>query len=277
VRQTLNILGAGKVGMTLGRLWQERGTFEVQDVMTRHLDRSTEAITFMGGGHAVDSLDGMRPADLYLIASPDDAIAALAVSLATSAHISPHMVVFHVSGAQSSQLLAPVRTRGAATASAHPVASFADPHTLVQHFAGTFCTLEGDTRATDLLRDAFEAIGARTIPIIPENKLLYHAGAVFASNYLVVLLETALATYELAGIERGLAVRLMEPLVRQTMENTFRGDTLDALGGPIARGDKALVRNQYAALTRVNPQIAALYRILAAQTSTLLGRDDLLQ
>lgn len=274
MRQTLNILGAGKVGTTLGRLWHERGTFEVQDVMTRHPDRSAKAIAFMGGGRAVARLDGMRPADLYLIASPDDTIAALAGLLAGSVHISPHTVVFHVSGAQSSQLLAPLRARGAATASAHPVASFADPDTLVHHFAGTFCTLEGDARATDLLSDAFEDIGARTIPIIPEHKLLYHAGAVFASNYLVVILETALATYELAGIERGLAVRLMEPLVRQTMENAFRGGTLDALGGPLARGDKELVRNQYAALTQANPQIAGLYRVLAARTSALLGRND---
>ena len=274
MRQTLNILGAGKVGTTLGRLWQQRGTFEVQDVLTRHLDRSAKAAAFIGGGRAVEGLDGMRPADVYLIASPDDAIAGLAGMLAVSAQVGPQTVVFHVSGAQSSRLLAPLGACGVATASAHPVASFADPETLIHHFAGTFCALEGDERATNLLRDAFEDIGARTIPIAPEHKLLYHAGAVFASNYLIVILEAALATYELAGIERSLAMRLIEPLVRQTTENAFRGGTPNALGGPIARGDTVLVRNQYAALTRAAPQIAGLYRALAARAAALLGRDD---
>ena len=42
---TLNIIGAGRVGQTLGRLWQLSGTFTVQDVLTRS-EASAAAVSY---------------------------------------------------------------------------------------------------------------------------------------------------------------------------------------------------------------------------------------
>ena len=271
--RTLNILGAGRVGASLGRLWHQKGTFKVQDVYTRDLEHSERATTFIGAGRAVASLDDMRAAHLYLIASVDDAIVSLVRTLFNGL-IGPQTIVFHVSGAYSSRRLAATRACGAATASAHPVTSFADPDAVVRQFMGTFCALEGDVPAIDLLSDAFEAIGARIVRIAPSDKLLYHAGAVFASNYLAALLEVSLALFTLAGIERERSMELVKPLVRQTVENVFRLGPVNALGGPLVRGDVSLVRAQYAVLCDNNPQIAELYRLLAAHTAQLAGRGD---
>src|SRR4051794_6847976 len=75
VHKTLNIIGCGKVGKTLGRLWTEHGGFRVQDVLNRSLESGTEAISFVGAGRAVENYAGLRAADVYMIATADDRIA----------------------------------------------------------------------------------------------------------------------------------------------------------------------------------------------------------
>ena len=58
--QTLNIMGAGRVGQTLGRLWQQSGVFVIQDVLTNSAGSAQAACDFMGAGHPVKTLAQMR-------------------------------------------------------------------------------------------------------------------------------------------------------------------------------------------------------------------------
>jgi len=93
------------------------------------------------------------------------------------------------------------------------------------------------------------------------RKTEYHAASVLASNDLVALLEAALRCYAKAGFTRADALRLMEPLVRETVDNVFRLGPAAALTGPVARGDAAVVARQRAALA-ADPALAAIYREL---------------
>ena len=149
-------------------------------------------------------------------------------------------------------------------ASVHPLKSFADPGTAVQSFAGTWCAVEGDGAALAVLRPAFEQIGARVSEIAPEHKTIYHAASVIVCNYLVALMEAGLRCYEHAGLERGTALAMMEPLVRETLDNVFRLGTVPALTGPIARGDDAVVGGHLAALDAWDAALSELYRRLGA-------------
>ena len=78
-------------------------------------------------------------------------------------------------------------------------------------------------------------------------------------NYLVALLEAGLRAYEAAGIRLETGYKLMEPLVRETVDNVFRSGTVRSLTGPIARGDDAVVARQVRTLRAVDPQLAAVY------------------
>ena len=62
---------------------------------------------------------------------------------------------------------------------------------------------------------------------------------------------------------------MMEPLVRETLDNVFALGTVRALTGPVARGDADVVQRQLAALESVDPQIAAAYRALNTIALTL--------
>jgi predicted short-subunit dehydrogenase-like oxidoreductase (DUF2520 family) len=268
---TLNIIGAGHVGRTLGRLFAARAVFAPQDVLTRSAASAHAAVDFIGAGHPVDGADALRPADVWMLAVADDAIAGVAAALAQSTLVTGS-VVFHCSGAKASGELDVLRRAGACVASVHPVRSFADPATVAAAFDGTLCGVEGDAAALALLLPAFEAIGARPVHIAAAAKTVYHAASVFAANYLVTVLDAALRAYEAAGIAPDVARELARPLAQETLANVLRLGPETALSGPIARGDAATVARQQAAVEAWDAPTGALYAALATATWTLAAR-----
>jgi len=205
--QTLNLIGAGRVGQTLGRLWHESGVFAIQDVLNHSAASAEVACRFIGAGNPVNALAQMRPADVWMLAVPDAQIESVAGALAdhagaTNDHREP--IVFHCSGAQSSALLAPLALLGWQTASAHCILSFASADAAIQQFPGTACALEGDASAIAALQTAFSAIQARCFEVQSSNKLLYHAAAVFATNFLPVIQAVAEDAWLASGVPQDL-------------------------------------------------------------------------
>jgi predicted short-subunit dehydrogenase-like oxidoreductase (DUF2520 family) len=271
VAATLNIVGAGHVGRALGRLFAARGVFEVQDVLTRSEASARDAVAFIGAGRALHEIADLRRAQVWMLAVSDDQIAPACAALA-QAGLLDGAAVFHCSGAKGSGELRAAQDAGAQAASVHPVRSFADPAAVAAAFDSTFCGIEGDAGALALLSPAFEAIGARLVPIDAAAKTVYHAASVFASNYLVTVLDAALRAYQAAGIAPEVALELAKPLATETLANVLRLGPAAALSGPIARGDTATVERQQAAVTQWDPATGALYAALAEATAGLARR-----
>jgi len=271
VPPSLNIVGAGHVGRALGRVFAARRLFAVQDVLTRSQASAQAAVDFIGAGQAVDAPGWMRPAQVWMLALSDDRIGEVAAALAQSQDFGG-AVVFHCSGAKASTELAPLRAAGAVVASVHPVRSFADPAAVASAFDGTFCGVEGDADALARLVPAFEAAGARIVPIDAAAKTVYHAASVFASNYLTTVLDAALRAYRAAGIPEEVARELARPLAGETLANVLRLGAEKALSGPIARGDTATVARQQAAVEAWDAPAGRLYAALAEATRDLARR-----
>ncbi|MGN2392290.1 Rossmann-like and DUF2520 domain-containing protein [Pelomicrobium sp. G1] len=270
--RTLNIIGCGKVGRTLARLWSEAHIFRVQEVANRTEESAEGAVNFIGAGRAAASVETMSPADLWLVATTDGAIVPACRRLAQARKLRPGDIVFHPSGSLPSSECAFLREQGAAVASVHPVKTVPDPKAAVATFAGTYCAMEGDAAALSVLRPAFEAIGGRVFHVETTYKVIYHAASVFACNYLTALMEVALSCYEKAGLPREQALKVAEPLTRETVENLFRLGPVEALTGPVARGDVATVERQLQALASWRGEMAELYRRLGAVAVTLAER-----
>lgn len=262
VPHTLNIIGPGRAGRTLGALLQRAGLCMAQDVLSAEIATAESAVTFIAAGRAVRVLRDMRPARLWLLTPPDAAIASVATALLAASQVRKGDVVFHCSGSQSSDILGPLKAAGVLVASVHPLKSFADPATAVQTFKGTYCAVEGDAGALKLLTPLFEQLGGHIAAIDPAGKTLYHAASVLVCNDLTALMEAGLRAYEQAGIERSAAQKMMEPLVRETLDNVFALGTTQALTGPVARGDAGVLARQLAALIALDPRIAEAYRAL---------------
>jgi predicted short-subunit dehydrogenase-like oxidoreductase (DUF2520 family) len=258
-------------------MWARDGVFEIRDVLTRSRDSAAAAVKFIGAGHAVSRLEEMRGAEVWMIATRDDAIVPSCATLAASGKVTPDDIVFHVSGATPSSDLKPVKDRGALVASVHPIKTFTDAEQAVQTFPGTFCSAEGDPGALEVLRPAFESIGAKVFDIAPEMKPIYHAGGVFACNYLAALIEAALRAHEKAGIPRAASLSALEPLVRETVDAIFEQGPAKALTGPIARGDAVTVKRQLARVREWDVNMGELYRglgLLAVALAETAGKLD---
>jgi predicted short-subunit dehydrogenase-like oxidoreductase (DUF2520 family) len=245
---------------------------DLRDLLSRSQASAEAASRFIGGGRPVVDYAALTPADAYLIATPDDQIAACCEQLAASGMVRTGTVVFHCSGALQSAILAPAAACGALIASIHPVRSFASPEQVALSFAGTWCGVEGDAAALAVLRPLFTGIGAKLIDIDPAAKTVYHAAAVFACNYVVTLLDVAVQAYGHAGIPEDVAMQMMAPLVHKTVEQAFAAGTAAALSGPIARGDMGTVEKQQAAVSAWDTGKGALYALLAKETLALAQR-----
>ncbi len=259
---TLNIIGPGRVGRTLGVLLQRANLCAMQDVLSAEVATAETAVAFIGAGHAVRKLSDLRTADVWLLTPPDAAIATVATALAATGRVRQNDIVFHCSGSQPSSLLAPLAATGAHIASVHPLKSFADPAAAIKSFAGTYCAAEGDAAALAVLTPWFEQLGAKVTVIDPAGKTLYHAASVLVCNDLTALMEAGLRAYAGAGLDRATAQAMMEPLVRETLDNIFALGTARALTGPVARGDADVLTRQLAALNQLDPRIAEAYRAL---------------
>ncbi|MBN1238345.1 MAG: DUF2520 domain-containing protein, partial [Gammaproteobacteria bacterium] len=136
---TLSVIGCGRVGTTLSRVWSDAGVFGIGDVLNRRPGSARAAVELVGAGRPVDDWAALGPADVFMLSVPDDAIAPCARRLAQRNVVAPGTVAFHCSGARSSDLLAELRAAGAEVASLHPVKSFADPRSAAKTFPGTLC------------------------------------------------------------------------------------------------------------------------------------------
>lgn len=266
--KSISIVGAGVVATTLGCLVRGAG-YRVAAIYSRTVSSATRAAEAIGEGRVVGRLRDLPQTDLVLIATSDDAIAAVCDDLAAQADLKDGTIVFHCSGATPSSVLAPLRAKGAKVASVHPVKTFTDAAADAASFAGTWCAAEGDADALAELKAMFGAIGGRVFEVGTEQKVLYHAAAVFMCNYLFSIVEIGMRCYETAGVPRDLAARIVEPILHATVDNCLRLGPGRAITGPIARGDVAVVQRQHAAVGRMGDELALMYELLGGVATEL--------
>ncbi|HET9372209.1 MAG TPA: DUF2520 domain-containing protein [Vicinamibacterales bacterium] len=186
-------------------------------------------------------------ADLVVLCVPDGAIAPVAASIA------PGPWIAHVSGATPLSALAPHATRFGV----HPLQTFTRSRGAEQ-LDGAWGAVTAETSDARARGDWLAAtLGLRACPIDERARVLYHAGASMASNYLVTIYRAAARAFEAAGAPPEALV----PLMTRTIENGFE------LTGPISRGDWATVRAHEAALHAALPDVERLYRVLGEATS----------
>ncbi len=213
-------------------------------------------------------------AGVVILAVRDDAILPLAQGLARAAAIRADHVVLHLSGAQGQEALGPLVGSRAALGSLHPLQTISDPERAAQRLKGAWAAVEGMPRAVQAAETLAQDLGMRPFHIASKAKPIYHASAVFASNYLVVVEAVAQRLLRHAGLSDTEAWQALRPLVEGTLENLTGQGPAAALTGPVARGDRATIRRHLEALTHDD---ALLYRALgraALELAQKRGMDE---
>jgi len=270
----LSCIGAGRLGSTLCKLLAQQVT--IGQILNSTALSSQQAVEFIGTGDPVDNLKQLKAADIWLIATPDEAIATSFKSLQATAILRPGDLVFHCSGVLDSTILTGSLM---SCASLHPLHSFAEPQRSVDSFHGTPCAMEGDSAALAKLSALFSAIGARPFEINRDQKVLYHAAAVMSCNYLVTLLDIGDNILQAAGLEQSESTDSpLRPLIEQTLQNYYASSAQRALTGPIARGDHDTVAAHLNALQTSSvgqPVWPDVYRSLGLASVALARRGKL--
>lgn len=268
----INIIGAGAVGQTFGHLFVKYRLATIQGVVNQTEQSAQRAIQFIGQGQCYAAIRDLPHADLTLLTVADQQIAALASILATNPNLQPGAVVMHCSGTLTSACLASLQDKQCAVASLHPAMSLKNPKWSVQQFMQIPCAVEGDPEAVTLITKVFTSIGAVVYPIMPEKKPLYHAAAVFSTNYPVTIFQQAYACFAEAGLSKEQAKAVLDRFLQTVINNVQQvSEPKLALTGPIQRGDATVVQQHLEALT--DPKLHDLYLRLAKETLDVASLD----
>ncbi|MGH7645483.1 MAG: Rossmann-like and DUF2520 domain-containing protein [Gemmatimonadales bacterium] len=211
---------------------------------------------------------------VVMFAVRDDAIGPLAELLARTGGIAPEHVVLHLSGVQGQEALGPLVPSRAALGSLHPLQTISEPERAPQRLRGAWASVEGMPRAVEMAERLAADLGMRPFRISARQKPVYHAGAVFASNYFVVVEAVAQRLLRHAGLSEDEAWAALRPLVEGTLENLREAGPAGggALTGPVARGDVDTVARHLASLTADD---ATLYRGLGRAALQLARKRGL--
>jgi len=290
-RPTLAIIGAGRVGSTLAQTLHWRG-YTVTAVYSRTPASAQRLADKLTTRVAASAADAATNAQLTFLTVPDDAIVPVCEALSRGVDLRGRAVV-HTSGVTSVSTLAAARVSGALTGGLHPMLPIMDAELSPRiAFSVPWVTeapdvtfgVEADSEPLRAwLAAIVKALNGVALWLHGEDRALYHAAGVIASNYMVTLFAEALGLLDRLNAETD------EHTLRQTLahlvDNTLRnlktvGPT-QALTGPIARGDVGTVRKHLAALDQHDPELAALYRIVGRRTARLAAArglaDDKLQ
>lgn len=242
----IGIIGAGKVGISLGYVLRSNGVdvVGISDIRPHAIDAARE---FLGVDtlYTSDNAEIVNACDVVAIAVQDRLIGDLAQSLADTVNPPGGKLFFHTSGADSSSVLAPLERKGAHVGSLHPLQTFPDIESAINVLPDTSIFIEGDDKARDMLRFIGENLGAAVYVIAAEDKVYYHLAAVFVCNLFAALMQAG------ADIMKRIDIDLEPfiPIIRATMKNIETKGPLAALTGPIVRGDDKTIASHLAAIS----------------------------
>ncbi|MDX6446211.1 MAG: hypothetical protein QOH71_3285 [Blastocatellia bacterium] len=226
-----------------------------------------------------DQIDRLNRCSVVLIATPDDAIAAVAGQLAEILTLPSgpgertRRVALHTSGALASDVLRPMRRANFAVGSLHPLVSISESRAGARVLTQAFFSIEGDPVAVRAGKSLVKALGGESFLIDSDRKALYHAAALTASPNMTALFDIAVEMLGVCGLKPGRARRILLPLVESTIANLAKQDAAGALTGTFKRGDKATVLKHLAALKDANlPEALRAYVVLGQRSISIARR-----
>lgn len=259
-KATVTLIGAGNLAHALGPALKAAG-YRIDAVAARSSAPSRKRAVALAKKLKTEAIlleDAGPSSDILWICHTDDALAETARRLSRKPAWK-NKIVFHSSGALTSDVLAPLQRAGASTASLHPMMTFVPSTT--PRMRGVPFAVEGDSRAVAAARAIVRDLGAQVFKIKKTAKPLYHALGSFSSPLIVATLATAERVGRGAGLSAIQARKVIGPLLQQTLKNYLERGAAAAFSGPIKRGDLNTVRRHLKELKRV-PGANEVYRAL---------------
>jgi D-beta-D-heptose 7-phosphate kinase/D-beta-D-heptose 1-phosphate adenosyltransferase len=257
MKYSFSVIGLGKVGSAMLSLLSRAG----------HCPRWAVSSQKAPGNIPVcpDIPPGPQGAEVVFLAVPDSVIEHIAGRIADQWKESCESVVFfHFSGLHTSDILEPLAWYGGEIGSLHPLQSILDAPNAQAAIHESYFVFEGSPGSGEVAGNLVSSLGSSMLTIAREDKVLYHAAAVIASNYLVTIASQASELME----SMGLGMEHLIPLMRSTIDN-IQTHGKSALTGPIQRGDWNTVKTHISSLQEKFPDMLQSYLSLGRYTARL--------
>lgn len=261
------IVGPGRMGLALGYALIEADAVASLTVCGRRPEPPTHPLFIQGLATYCFGLEPVPPdTEAVFLAVPDHVVPEMAHALAGQGRAPEGCAAFHLSGALSTEVLAPLHIQGYSVGSFHLLQAVAHPVTGAERIPGSFIAVTGAPRAIAVARRLASALASPMLTVPESRRPLYHAAAVMASNFLAPVLDMATRMMERAGIPHDEALPALLPLVRGALANIEEVGLEQAVTGPVPRGDVETVGLHLRAL---DPSDRPLYALLGLALTRL--------
>jgi predicted short-subunit dehydrogenase-like oxidoreductase (DUF2520 family) len=265
VTERIFIIGPGHVGRGLFRAFRASGV----DVVGLHGKRPSGVSTSTGNIPA----DAAR-ANVVIVCVRDsqlDETIEEVIGAANDGRIARGTVILHTSAIAEPPGLGALSEAGFPGGTFHPLVPFSDPEVAAEMLRKGWIGIDGDNAAKNASRRLAGHVGARVLEIPPGRKGAYHAAAVIASNFPVVLASVAGHLLHDVGIPDASAYQAIESLMSGALANMKQTLPDDALTGPIMRGDADTVGKHLRAV-QGHGAASEVYRSLSAAAVEIARR-----
>lgn len=269
----VSIIGAGRLGGALA-IALSRKNFEIETLAARNFEKAERVAAYIAPKPRIVASDELSQikSDIVFITTQDSNIAAVAEKL--KENLSNKPLVFHTSGALSSEVLANLKSIGCPVGSLHPLVSVSDSIIGAGKLAGAYFCVEGDAEAVEIGERIVRALGGNPFSIAVKYKTLYHASAVVACGHLVALIDTAIEMLTKCGLDEETGREVFLPLIKSTVGNLENQTTAQSLTGTFARADVATFEKHLEILRETtSPEILETYLLLGARSLSLAEKQ----
>jgi len=272
MERSISIVGAGRVGRTLGKRLRGLG-WRIGAVVTRSAATARAAVRQIGAGKPYSRLTPeILDSQVILLTTPDGALGTAANTLASFDESKLRdKIVLHTSGAMDRAVLAPLARRGASTGSLHPMQTFSGRG--APNLEKVIFAVEGDRRAAAVARKIARSLGGVPVAIRGECKPAYHAAGLLVAGHSLGLMEAASQVLRKLGFSRRDALRALLPLTRQMLDNFEKIGPQKSWTGPLSRGDFETVARHTKAMQRYPREFQEAYAALALLSSKVLSKN----
>jgi predicted short-subunit dehydrogenase-like oxidoreductase (DUF2520 family) len=258
----IGFIGAGTTGTALAVRLDQHG-YQVTAVASRSVTSAEKLAARISGCKVYGGAQEVADiAHLIFITTPDDTISGVAAEVKW--HKGQNVV--HCSGAHSVDILEPAKRLGANTGCFHPLQTFASVDQAIDNIPGSTFAIEAEEPLASVLKEMATDLEGDWVMLKAGDKVLYHAAAVIACNYLVTLVKLATDLWQTFEVPPAQATKALMPLLRGTLSNIDNVGLPNCLTGPIARGDLGTISRHLKSLSKQAPSLLGIYKELGRQT-----------
>ncbi|HOC32976.1 MAG: DUF2520 domain-containing protein [Ruminococcus flavefaciens] len=259
----IGFIGAGKVGVSLGKYFSENG-MEISGYFSRTERSAREAAEFTGSELFLSPEQLIIGSDAVFLTVTDGAIKDTYLSLPKE--LLKGKQLCHCSGAMSAEEAFPnISDFGAKGTSIHPLFPISSKTESYMELRNAFFCIEGGCAAewSAILSD----MGNPTRIITSDIKNRYHAACSVASNLVCGLMAESAELLEQCGFTEEEALSALEPLAMSNMKRIFTVGPTAALTGPVERNDVSTIKKHIACINGGND--SDIYRAVSKKLTEM--------